>query len=194
MLQSYHRTYQRKDGREKSIFDYEKLLYDSLLLPEFYNPSKHNFKHKHLWVKKATGLGVTEFMLRLMAWLCLRNNNNRNSQMCIVTGPNQDIAIKLIKRMKGLFEHRLGITFANKEKGYIAINPAFDKLIISLRTAVAEENILDKESTSYSDIFDAYRLALKYYQLQTRGEEDDRRVHQEEGKLTFRHRNAQYNL
>jgi hypothetical protein len=28
----------------------------------------------------------------------------RNSQMCIVTGPNQDIAIKLIKRMKGLFE------------------------------------------------------------------------------------------
>ena len=31
------------------------------------------------------------------------------------------------------------------ERGYIAINPAFDKLIISLRTAVAEENILDKE-------------------------------------------------
>ena len=35
--------------------------------------------------------------------------------MCIVTGPNQDIAIKLIKRMKGLFEYKLGITFANKE-------------------------------------------------------------------------------
>jgi hypothetical protein len=105
----------RKDGIEKSIFDYEKLLYDSLLTAEFYNPSKHNFKEKHLWVKKATGLGVTEFMLRLMAWLCLHNNNYRNSQMCIVTGPNQDIAIKLIKRMKGLFESKLGITFANKE-------------------------------------------------------------------------------
>ena len=50
-----------------------------------------------------------------MAWLCLRNDDYRNSQMCIVTGPNQDIAIKLIKRMKGLFEHKLGITFANKE-------------------------------------------------------------------------------
>ena len=105
----------RKDGIEKSIFDYEKLLYDSLLLPDFYNSSKHKFKHKHLWVKKATGLGVTEFMLRLMAWLCLLNNDYRNSQMCIVTGPNQDIAIKLIKRMKGLFEHKLGVTFANKE-------------------------------------------------------------------------------
>ena len=28
----------RKEGIEKSIFDYEKLFYDSLLLPEFYNP------------------------------------------------------------------------------------------------------------------------------------------------------------
>jgi hypothetical protein len=51
------------------------------------------------------------------------------------------------------------------EKGYIAISPAFDKLITSLRTAVAEENILDKESTLFADIFDAYRLALKYYKM-----------------------------
>ena len=43
----------RKDGIEKSIFDYEKLLYDALLIPEFYNPSKHSFKNKNLWVKKA---------------------------------------------------------------------------------------------------------------------------------------------
>jgi hypothetical protein len=33
-------------------------------------------------------------------------------------------------------------------------------MIISLRTAVTVENILDKESTSYSDIFDAYRLRV----------------------------------
>ena len=37
------------------------------------------------------------------------------------------------------------------ERGYIAINPAFDELIISLRTAVAEENKLDKECTLYAD-------------------------------------------
>jgi hypothetical protein len=35
--------------------------------------------------------------------------------MCIVTGPNQEMAIKLIKRMKVLFEEKLGITFVNKE-------------------------------------------------------------------------------
>ena len=115
----------RKDGIAKPLFDYEKLLYDSLLLPVVVPDSNNNspssssnhnnFKDKHLWCKKATGLGITEFMLRLMAWLCLRNDDYNHSQMCIVTGPNQDIAIKLIKRMKGLFEHKLGITFDSKE-------------------------------------------------------------------------------
>ena len=55
----------RKDGIEISIVDYEKLHYDSPLSPEFFNFSKHNFIHKHRWVKKATGLGATKFMLRL---------------------------------------------------------------------------------------------------------------------------------
>jgi phosphotransferase system IIB component len=49
----------------------------------------------------------------------------------------------------------------------------FDKLITSLRTAVAEENILDKECTSYADIFDAYRLSLKNYQFITKEVKED---------------------
>ena len=71
-------------------------------------------------------------------------------------------------------EHKemLGHCKLSLERGYIAINPAFDKLIISLRTAVAEENILDKESTSYADIFDAYRLALKDYKFIIKEVED----------------------
>ena len=35
--------------------------------------------------------------------------------MCIVTGPNIDIAIKLIKRLKAIFENKLGILFQDKE-------------------------------------------------------------------------------
>jgi hypothetical protein len=46
----------------------------------------------------------------------------------------------------------------------IAINPdKFDKLITALRTAVDNDGVLDKEATSYNDIFDAFRLALKFY-------------------------------
>jgi hypothetical protein len=48
--------------------------------------------------------------------------------------------------------------------GRIAINPdRFDKLITALRTPVDNDGTLDKESTSYNDIFDAFRLALKFY-------------------------------
>ena len=72
------------------------------------------FKVKHVWIKKATGLGVTELLVRIMCWLCLRNDDYKGSQMVVVTGPNQDLAIKIIKRMKGLFEPH-GITFDSKE-------------------------------------------------------------------------------
>jgi hypothetical protein len=51
-----------------------------------------------------------------------------------------------------------------KYGGRIAINPdKFDKLITSLRTAVAKENSLDKEATSYDDMLDAYQLELENY-------------------------------
>jgi hypothetical protein len=51
--------------------------------------------------------------------------------------------------------------------GLIQIHPKekFDKLITSLRTAVDNEGVLDKEATSYPDIFDAFRLALKFYRF-----------------------------
>jgi hypothetical protein len=134
----------KKNGKRYPLFDYEKMLYMALVRPGYLNGKAahpmsntaaryrydyrssssqysrdlmsvlHGFKEKHLWVKKATGLGVTEFMLRFMAWLCVRDDRCEGSQMVIVTGPNQELAIKLIKRMKGLFA-RLGATFDSKE-------------------------------------------------------------------------------
>jgi hypothetical protein len=44
------------------------------------------------------------------------------------------------------------------ERGRIAINhDKFDKLITSLRPAVDNYGVLDKEATSYNDIFYAFR-------------------------------------
>src|SRR5919201_1875060 len=57
------------------------------------------------------------------------------------------------------------------DRGKIAINPdKFDKLITTLRTAVDIDGTLDKEATSYNDIFDAFRLALKFYHFQESSE------------------------
>ena len=53
--------------------------------------------------KKSTGLGVSEFMLRIMGWLCTSTELYKNSisQMVIVTGPNQDLSNKTYQKIKG---------------------------------------------------------------------------------------------
>ena len=57
----------QKDGVAKPFYDYEQTIFDSLVTSD----GNTNRPNKHLWIKKATGLGVSEFMLRFMAWLCL---------------------------------------------------------------------------------------------------------------------------
>lgn len=111
------------------MFDYEKIIFDCLIPPitqQFHHDGStngtkntdttadttNNNRAKHLWIKKATGLGITEFMLRFMAWLCLRDKSLSGSQMCIVTGPRID---GLIDRMKRLFYDKGLLTFDNKE-------------------------------------------------------------------------------
>jgi len=48
-------------------------------------------------------------------------------------------------------------------KGYLAIPEKYYKLLTSLRTAYAEELNLKKDVTSYDDLIDGLRLALKAY-------------------------------
>jgi hypothetical protein len=64
-------------------------------------------------------------------------------------------------------EHKemLGNTKMFMEKGLVAIHPKFNKLVTSLRTAVEQDGALDKASTSYNDTFDAFRLAMRYYEI-----------------------------
>jgi hypothetical protein len=103
-----------KDKVQHPLYDYEKLLYDNLFSNET-ETEMYDFKNKHLWLLKSTGLGITEFFLRLLGWLATRDDSFKGSQACIVTGPNIDIAIKLIKRLKAIFESKLGLIFSNKE-------------------------------------------------------------------------------
>jgi hypothetical protein len=90
----------QKDGVDKPLYDYQRMIYDSLVTQ---NDNVSSSNNKHPWIKKETGLGISEFMLRFMAWLCLNDNSLSGSQMCIVTGPRIDLAIVLIDKMKKLF-------------------------------------------------------------------------------------------
>jgi hypothetical protein len=98
----------KRNQIEKPLFDYEKIIHDTFQ------------ESKHIWIKKATGLGITEFMLRYIAWLCLKNDRLKGSQMCIVTGPRIDLAITLVDRLKKLF------TEVDREKTKINSNIRFE--------------------------------------------------------------------
>jgi hypothetical protein len=99
----------QRDGVDKPLYDYEKITFDSLVTQ---NGNINRSNKKHLWIKKATGLGISEFMLRFMAWLCLKDNALSGSQMCIVTGPRIDLAIALIDRKIQIVMLNLNLQFS----------------------------------------------------------------------------------
>jgi hypothetical protein len=77
------------------------------------------------------------------------------------------IPVNFNKEHKAMLGHCKMIL--ERDGGRIAINPdKFDKLITSLMTAVDNDGTLDKEATSYNDIFDAFRLAMKFYRYEER--------------------------
>ena len=81
----------QKDGHDMPLLPYQRTLYESLQ------------NHKHIWIKKSRGIGVTEFLLRYIAWCCY-NRYPANSRVCVVTGPRMDLAEDLIARFKGLLQ------------------------------------------------------------------------------------------
>jgi hypothetical protein len=74
MADSHQEKYEREKERQRGT--------SNILSPE---------KVKHVAVLKASGLGISELILRVMCWLCLRNDNLKGSQMIIFTGPRLEM-------------------------------------------------------------------------------------------------------
>jgi hypothetical protein len=82
--------YPQKKDRVLPIFNYEMDMINAL-----------ESGVKYLAVKKSRGSGISELMLRYMAFLGLsRNEEYKNSKMAIICGPGQSTAMDLIKRLK----------------------------------------------------------------------------------------------
>ena len=84
-----------------------------------------------------------------------KNNINPANYMKVIPIAFSTNGAKMLQHTKSLLEDKDNL---------VAIDKLFDKLITSLRTAVANEYKLDKEATSYNDILDAFRLSLQLYQ------------------------------
>ena len=84
---------------------------------------------------------------------CKQHNLDLARYMTVIPVPFSTAGKDMIMHTKELVEH---------ERPLIAINPKFEKLITSLRTAISDDlGKLDKEQTSYHNVLDAFRLALK---------------------------------
>ena len=64
-------------------------------------------KEKCLAVYKATGLGITEFMIRWILWKSLTDDFFFGKEAIIVTGPNVDLAQDIIKRAKDMIREKI---------------------------------------------------------------------------------------
>jgi hypothetical protein len=106
-----------KYGIPHNLYPYEYELYSELMRPKPKDTddivTRQTFRD--VFVTKATGLGITEFLLRFIAWQCVRNDDFKGHRICVVVGPNQALAITLIKRIRELF--------LNNKSGYQVLFP-----------------------------------------------------------------------
>ena len=93
--------------------------------------------------------------------IAFNENPNYERVEDVLPGNNKIIPVAFSTSHKQMISH-LAMLF-NEE--YIGVAEKYDKLIISLKTAVVNEYTLDKESTSYNDLFDSLRLSLWCYNI-----------------------------
>jgi hypothetical protein len=86
---------------------YEEELFEALESGEPDRIKKAKKVYRKVRVKKATGLGITEFMTRYVAWKCLKDNVWRDQQIdvtvIVITGADQELTNTIIGRIKSLF-------------------------------------------------------------------------------------------
>jgi hypothetical protein len=79
------------NGKDMPMLPYQKLLYRIL------------GEYKCHWIKKSRGIGVSEFLLRYLAYQIMTGEYPPGSRACLIVGPRIDLAEDLCDRFKGLF-------------------------------------------------------------------------------------------
>jgi hypothetical protein len=84
------------------LYDYQQLVIDKLE------------SNKYIWIKKSTGLGLTETWVRYFSYLACRNNDLQGKRICIIAGIRWETSIEIVDRIRALFNKKLDITFEGK--------------------------------------------------------------------------------
>lgn len=98
-----------KHGKVFPFFEYEKVLWD-----DFEKSLNGESPQRLFAVLKATGIGMTEYIIRVMAWMAVVSGKYHGARFAIIAGIRMNIAEGVIDRFVNLF-HRfpfLGIKAA----------------------------------------------------------------------------------
>ena len=93
-----------RDGIYHPCYDYENKILDEMQMEEL--DSQRTNPCKQFCVYKATGLGLTEFILLWILWKCFTDPYFQDKEAMIITGPNVDLAQDLIRRSKTFLTKR----------------------------------------------------------------------------------------
>jgi hypothetical protein len=131
----------------KQRYGYVSNIYVDAANPEVWQALKREFgeNYSDQWVRDR----IAE---------CRKYNLHVEHRMFVVPVPFSVEGAQMLQHAKWLLEEK-----DEDGSSLIAIHSSFDKLLTSLRTAVANEYRLDKTETSYDDILDAFRLSLTFY-------------------------------
>ena len=120
-------------------------IYVDAANPEIIQTLKRDFNEPH----------QDQYVKDKIAW-CKKNNLLLENYMFVVPVSFSTDGPNMLQHLKTLLEDSDNI---------VAIHPRYNKLLIALRTAIANEMKLDKEQTSYNDLLDAFRMAMSFYRM-----------------------------
>jgi hypothetical protein len=92
-----------KHGKRHPMYPYEKMLFDDFMRSWREEPFDDGQKYRFFAILKATGLGMTEFIIRVMSWLATTSDQFRGKRFGIIAGIRQEIVDEIMSRLTGLF-------------------------------------------------------------------------------------------
>lgn len=147
-----------KDNQEMPLFDYQKRFIDAIFIDEADNPDNLLHKRKHVVLKKFTGWGASEMVLRLMLWLATASDYYRFSQFAIIVGPREKMAHKLIKRMRRMMFKKLGLLLGGNLEGFEINNV---EISAYPSNNIDSYRLLDRPKFIFLDEADFFRITLE---------------------------------
>jgi late competence protein required for DNA uptake (superfamily II DNA/RNA helicase) len=143
---------------------------DTLSTPKYYFYIFFLKQYHFLYNKKGRGIGVTELILRYLAWSCLSSDRLEGMSIFLVSGTREDFSNNIKIRLEKLFERNFpNVKFISKYteltigKTWIKVFPT--KRIQDLR-GYTDVSYLFKDEADYFDPAEQFELeyVIKAYE------------------------------